>query len=342
MKKGILFILVSVIIFSLCIYVADKSIIKSQSSNKITVVATLFPQYDFAKKIGGDKVDVKLLLTPGTESHTYEPTPQDIIKINKSDLFIYTGKYMEPWSERISNGIDSDTIILDASKGINLIKTDDDDEEEHHQSHKDEEHHENEDENHEDEEHYHDDKSEEVGHHHHEYDPHIWLDPQNAVVMVKNIAEQLSKISPENAAFFNENANKYIEEINKLDSEIQDVVNTSKNNKIAFGGTFAYAYFVNRYNLEYVSAYHSCGEDTEPSVADVKNVIDYMKSNDIKVIFYQELSSGKIAESIAKETNAKKLIFHTVHNASQEEINKGESYISIMRANLNSLKEALN
>ena len=319
MKKGLIFIIISIIIFSACIVIIKPNEENKQDDNRVQIVATLFPQYDFAKQIGGDKVNVSLLLTPGTETHTYEPTPQDLIRINDSDLFVYTGKYMEPWAERIVGSIDSDTKILDASKNINLIHSEDDEHEEEDQ----EEH------NHEEE------------HHHHEFDPHIWLDPQNAIVMVNNITEEICLIDKENEEYYRANSKKIISEINNLDMDIENTIKNSNKNKIAFGGTFAYAYFINKYKLEYVTAYDSCGESSEPSVAKVKEVIDYMKQNDIKAVFYQEASSGKIADSIAKETGAKKLVFHTIHNATQDEINNGETYISLMRKNLDNLKQAL-
>lgn len=315
MKKGLIFIIISVIVFCACIFIVEPKGDNKQSDNRIQIVATLFPQYDFAKQIGGDRVSVLLLLTPGTETHTYEPTPQDIISINDADLFIYTGKYMEPWADRIISGVYSDTKILDASNNISLIKSEDDDEDE-------------------EEEHEHEE-------HHHEFDPHIWLNPQNAIVMVKNITDELCELDKDNEEYYRANSKKLIEEINNLDSDFENAIKELGKNKIAFGGTFAYAYFVNHYNLEYVTAYDSCGESSEPSVAKVKEVIDYMKENNIKVVFYQEASSGRVADSIAKETGAQKLVFHTIHNATQEEINNGETYISLMRKNLENLKHAL-
>lgn len=319
MKKGIVFLITIILIFSFVIIGINKSISVKQKDDKIKIIATLFPQYDFAKQIGGDKVDVELLLTPGTETHTYEPTPQDIINVNKADIYIYTGKYMEPWSDKIANSITSNTKVLDASKNIELINE----------------------ENFEKEHTTIDEKNSE-DFHNDEYDPHIWLNPQNAIIMVKNITEELCDIDKKNEKYYKENSEKYINELIKLDNEIEDTVRSSKSKKIAFGGTFAYAYFIQRYNLQYISAYDSCGENSEPSVAKVKEVIDYIKQNNINVIFYQELSAGKIADTISKETGAKKLIFHTIHNASKEEINNGETYISLMKKNLQNLKQALN
>ncbi len=320
MKKGITFLITIILIFSLLVIGISKINKQSQSEEKIKVIATLFPQYDFAKQIGGDKVDVSLLLTPGTETHTYEPTPQDIINVNKADLYIYTGKYMEPWSDKIANSITSNTQVLDASKNINLIN-----EEQFEKEHDTIDNNEEESDN----------------SHHHEYDPHIWLNPQNAIGMVKNIEEELCNIDPQNKEYYQKNAENYIKQLTNLDNEIETTIRESQKNKIAFGGTFAYAYFIQRYNLQYVSAYDSCGENSEPSVTKVKEVIDYMKENNINVIFYQELSAGKIADTISKETGATKLVFHTIHNASQEEINNGETYISLMQKNLQNLKQAL-
>lgn len=318
MKKGIIYIMTIILIFSILIGIVSKNKKEEiESSNKVRVIATIFPQYDFARKIGGDKVEVSLLLTPGTETHTYEPTPQDIMNVNKADLFIYTGENMEPWADKIADAIDSDTVILDASKNVELKKSEDEDEEE-------------------EEEHEHEQQ------HHHEFDPHIWLNPENAIVMVKNIEEELCRIDPENKAYYEENAKQYIEELTDLDNDIEQIVESSKTNKVAFGGTFAYMYFVDRYDLEYVTAYDSCGEDTEPSVTNVKKVIDFVNENKLPVVFYQEHSAGKIADSICSETGATKLVFHTIHNVSPDELKDGEGYISLMRKNLENLKTALN
>lgn len=313
MKKGIIYLITIILIFSIVIGIVSKNRkVGMESSEKIKIIATIFPQYDFARQIGGDKVEACLLLTPGTETHTYEPTPQDIINVNKADLFIYTGESMEPWADKIADAIDSDTVILDASKNVELKESDDDDAEEH------------------------------KHHHEHEFDPHIWLNPENAIVMVKNIEEELCRIDPDNKVYYEENARKYIAELTKLDDDIEGAVNNSKTDKIAFGGTFAYMYFVDRYDLEYVTAYDSCGEDTEPSVTNVKKVIDFINENKLPVVFYQEHSAGKIADSICSETGAQKLVFHTVHNVSPEELKCGEGYISLMRKNLENLKKALN
>ncbi len=319
MKKNILFIVALLIIFT--VFLAVISIFsnnENENKDKVKIVATLFPQYDFAKQIGGDKVNVILLLPSGTESHTYEPTPKDMVNINNSDLFIYTGKEMEPWADEVIAGMKNDIKVLDLSKCVELIKSEDFEEE-----HESEHEHEN-----------------EEGHHH-TYDPHIWLNPKYAIKMAESIKDELCKIDPDNVEYYTNNANKYIKEIQDLDNDFEQTVNLSVKRKIAFGGAFAYAYFIERYDLDFASAYDSCGENIEPSTSKVKKVIDYINKNKLPVVFCKEYTNGKVAQTIAESTGAKVLVFNTVHNVSKKEIENDASYVSIMRENLNNLEIAL-
>lgn len=286
---------------------------KNIKNDQITVVTSLFPEYDFVKQIGKDKVNVEILLPPGTESHTYEPTPNDIVNINNSDLFIYTSDNMEPWAKKIANSIDSDTTIIQAGNNINLIEI-----EHNHDEHEGE--------------------NEES----HQYDTHVWLNPLNSIQMVKNITDKLCEISPENADFFRTNEEEYINELRELDKEIEETIKASKRNRLVFGGEFAYIYFINRYNLIYTTAYDGCGEGAEPSVSKIKEVIDIINSEQIPVVFYEELSEGKVANMIASETNAKACVFNTAHNVTSEELKNGVTYITLMKENLEKVKQALN
>lgn len=311
--KRIIAVLLTFFLIIGAIFIALGNINKNnQQTEKITVVTSLFPEYDFVKQIGKDKVDVKILLPPGTESHTYEPTPKDIVSINEADMFIYTSNQMEPWAEKIAESIDSkNTVVMQAGQDINLIEI-----EHGHEDHKD--------------------------HEEHTADAHIWLDPNNAIKMVENILDKLCEISPENAEYFRNNANEYIEILKKLDTEIEETVKNSERKKLVFGGEFAYIYFLDRYNLEYTTAYDGCGEGAEPSAKKIKEIIDTINNEKIPVIFYEELSAGKIANMIADETNAKALVFNTAHNVTSSELENGVTYVSIMRENLNKIKEALN
>lgn len=329
MKKNIAFLVFLVLIFSvILIAISNFTKIKSSENNKIEVIATLFPQYDFVKQVGGDKVNVTLLLPPGVESHTYEPTPQDMFKINNSKLFIYTGKEMEPWADNLISGMKDDINVLDLSTIVKLINVEEFEEEycngincehEHHDEH----------------------ESSKTDMHEHSYDPHIWLNPLYAIDMVKSIEIQLSQIDPDNAEYYRDNARNYINQIQELDNEFQETVDSSQNKKIAFGGAFAYAYFVERYNLEFVSAYQTCGESAEPSTSQLKSVIDYINSNKLPVVFYKEYSTGNVAKTISESTNAQMLVFNTVHNVSKDELDNGATYVSIMKQNLENLKCAL-
>jgi len=322
MKKSIAFIVVLIVSFmgiiSILLNCFDYT---KKSDEKVQIIATLFPQYDFAKQIGGDKVEVKLLLPPGTESHTYEPTPQDMVNVSNSDLFIYTGKEMEPWADSLIAGLKNNIKVLDLSTTVDLINVEEFEEEEHEHGMEHEEEHEHEHE------------------HEHEYDPHIWLNPLYAMKMVKSIEEQLIEIDPTNADFYRNNAERYMNEIQQLDTEFENTLKENNIKKVAFGGAFAYAYFIERYNLDYISAYSTCGENAEPSTIQIKNVIDYIKKNNIPVIFYKEYTTGNVARTISEATGAKMVVFNTVHNVSKEEIEAGESYVSIMRKNLEGFRK---
>lgn len=286
-----------------------------EASGKLQIVATLFPQYDFARQIAGDLAEVTLLLPPGTESHTYEPTPADIILIQNSDLFLYTGKYMESWAEGIVSGLDAGkTHVLDVSKDIVLI--------------------------HEEEEHHH--TAEEHGGHTHQFDPHIWTSPANAVLMAQNILNALIAVDPENALAYTRNAAAYTAQLEALDQDFQEMIAASTHKEIMFGGRFALYYFAEHYGLAYDSAYDSCSSETEPGARAIARIIDAMREKGIHVIYYEELSRHTVADTIAEEVGAKALLLHSCHNVTKEELAAGETYLSLMRKNYENLKEGLN
>lgn len=290
-----------------------------KDDGKISIVTTLFPQYDFARQIAGDKAEVILLLKPGTESHDYDPTPADMIKINNADLFIYTGEYMEVWAANILNSIDNKELnILDLSKNITLHRSLEDEDHEHHEE----------------------EMNGSEGHSH-EYDPHIWTSPQNAIVMVNNILEELVKIDSDNAEYYQKNAENYINELNGLDGEFRNIVANAEYDTIYFGGRFALLYFVEEYGLKYVSAFDSCSSETEPSAKLVTKIVDEMKDNGAKVVYHEELAGTKTAQAIADEIGGETLLLHSCHNVSSDEFNNGATYISIMKQNAENLKIGL-
>lgn len=292
------------------------------TSDKIEIVTTLFPQYDFARQIVGDKAEVTLLLPPGMESHSYEPTPADMIKINKANLFIYTGELMEPWAHKMIESVDSEQVkVLDVSQGIPLLAPN------------------------EEEEQYHDHEAEVEGHehseddgHHHTYDPHIWTSPQNAKVMVNNILEALCEVDPQNADYYKANAQAYQLQLDNLNDEFEVVVSNSKHDTIYHSGRFAMQYLMQQYGVNYVSAPF----EAEPSAALVAQVINEIKANNIPAIYYEELITPKIAQMISEETGAQMLLLHSCHNVSKEDFDNDVTYLSLMEQNVENLKIGLN
>lgn len=294
--------------------ILNLSSVPIHADEKISITTTLFPQYDFAKAIAGDKADVKMILPLGSESHNYEPSPSDIIDIDSSDMFIYTGDYMEGWVSNILGNL-TDTMIVDVSKNITLDKVDDEDEHDHDNDHENE--------------------------HHHDYDPHIWTSPKNAMVIVDNITDALCDLDIQNAEYYKSNAQEYKLKLQHLDEEFQQVVHNGNTNKIFFGGKFALYYLARDYGLQYVSAYDSCSDETEPSAKAVASIISQMKEQHIPVIFYEELTNPTVAQTIANETGATPLLFHSCHNVSKEDFDNGVTYLSLMEQNVKNLKLAL-
>lgn len=305
MKKTIITILLTLILLSGC------SNIEAES-DKPNVIVTLFPQYDMVRAIAKDKVNLELLLPAGVEPHSYEPTPNTIIRINESDLFVYTSDIMETWISNLFTELnDQGPIVVNSSNGVELI------------THLEEEHSDEED-------------------HDEEYDPHFWLDPLNAKIMAENITAGLIEMDPENADFYQANANIYLSELDKLDQEFIDLFNRVKLNKIIYGGHFAFGYLSNRFNIEILSPYTGYSPDAEPSISSLAELINVMQENQIKVIFYEELVDPKIARTISEQTGANIEVLHGAHNLSQEEMAQGLTYFDVMRSNIEKLKVALN
>ncbi len=281
---------------------------------KINVVSTLFPQYDFARTIGGAYVDVTLVLPPGVESHSYEPTPKEVIGIMESDLFLYTNIAMEPWAEELIKNIDvSKTQVVDLSSEIDLLEND------HDHAHEEDE----------------DDHEEGA------YDPHYWTTPQNAMIMAREIENALSTLKPEYADVFKSNVAALISELESLDEEIINAVEKMSSKTIISGGHFAFGYFAHAYGLEHVSPYIGFSPDAEPTPQKIASLIKTIEASKTKAIFYEELINPKVANVLAEETGAKMLLLHGAHNLSKEELESGITYIQIMYGNLERLKEGL-
>lgn len=315
-----------------------------ESGKKLKIVATLFPQYDFARQIAGDYADVTLLLPPGMESHSYDLRPADMIEIQESDMFIYTGKYMEVWAQTIIDSLDDSVMVVDVSDGITLEKEEDYFVDEHiaheHITHEDTD---EDDEHgaHEDDEH-----DSHAGHSHsghtHEYDPHIWTSPVYAMQMVENIVDALMEKDPQHAEEYRQRADEYIDKLAEVDAAFRQVSEESARRTIFFGGRFAMTYFVREYDFDCVSAYHDCSAESEPSISSVMRMIDEIKESGAKAVYYEEFADPKVARTIAEETGVKLLLLHSAHNVSRQEYENGVTYLDIMWNNVEKLKEGLN
>ena len=291
---------------------------------RIKVVSTIFASYDFARQIAGNNAQISMLLKPGTESHSYEPTPRDIISIQECDVFIYVGGENDAWVDNILESMDTSEITI-----IKMIDLVDKYEEEHVEGM--EEHVHTEDCHHEHHEHE----------HHEEWDEHVWTSPVNAIEICKKITEVFCEKDVRNSDAYIKNSDKYIGELKALDEYFTDIVENADRKTIVFGDRFPLRYFVEEYGLEYFAAFPGCSSDTEASAATVVFLIDKIRDEEIPVVFKIELSSDSMARTIAEDTNTKVMVFNTCHNVTRNEFQSGETYVSLMYRNAEALKEAL-
>lgn len=291
MKKIILFLLLSIAAYG-----------------RLEVATTIFPVYDAVRVIGGDRVEVSLLVKPGVEPHSFEPSPRDIARINKSDVFLYLDESMETWIEKFRRNVEVDTVST--AEGISLMGMEED--------------------------HSHEDDG-----HHHDKDPHIWLDPLLYAEVVSNITGELVRRDPENSDYYRENLKTYKKELEKLDSDIKDAFSSSKHKKIIYAGHFSFGYFTKRYDLEYISVYKNLSPNANISPKDLKMIIEVVTASKQNYIFQEALVNSKTAKLISSETGAEILMLHQLGGVTKEDMNNNKTYITIMRENLASLRKGL-
>lgn len=281
---------------------------KQPKNEKIKIVATNYPCYDFVRAITKDidNIEVDMLVTPGSEIHDYEPTPKDIINIKKSKLFVYVGGESDNWVKKIVKE-NSAVKIMDLVdlKQEQLVEGMEGEEEA-------------------------------------EYDEHVWTSPKNAITIISKLKEEIIKIDNINKDKYEMNAEEYIGKIKNIDNEIEEIVKTSKRKTIVFADRFPFRYLTDEYGLKYYAAFKGCSESTEASSKTITFLIQKIKEEEIPVVFHIELSNKKIAKLISKETNTKILELNSAHNISKKDFKKGITYIDIMEKNVKSLKEALN
>lgn len=309
---------------------------KNKSNAKYKVVASNFASYDFLRAIIGDNKDVELtfLIGPGKDAHSYDPTAQDLIKIQDSDLFVYVGGEMEKWSDKVLDSLDTDgtEIICIADFVDTMEEKEVDGAEEHEHDHEDEDEHHEEGEEHEEHEHEHEEGA---------FDEHIWTSPENAIKMVNALEKAMEKIDNENSNIYKENADTYIAQIKDVDSKIQNIVDNKVRNRLIFADKMPMQYFIDYYNLEVSAAFDGCSTETEPSAQTIAYLQNKVKEEKIPVVLYIELNPGRVAKTIADETGAKAMQIQTLHNVSLDDFNKEETWVSLMTRNIDVLKKAL-
>ena len=284
-------------------------------TDQLKIVSTIFPGYDFARAIAGDNADITMLINPGSEIHSFEPSPQDIINIQNSDVFIYVGGESEAWVEKIIANLDTNrTKIVRMMDAVDLVK---------------EELVEGMEPEHEDE-----DEA--------EYDEHVWTSPLNAIKIVESIRDAIVNADPQNANYYQTATADYTKQLAQLDSDIRTTLSDTTHHTLIFGDRFPLRYFVEEYNLQYYAAFPGCSDQTEASTATLAFLINKIKSENIKYIFTIELSNQAVARTIAAETGTEILEFHSLHNISKSDFDSGKTYLQIMHQNLTNLKRALN
>ncbi|MCH5195171.1 MAG: zinc ABC transporter substrate-binding protein [Oscillospiraceae bacterium] len=302
--------LILVAALSAVIFCGCKS--EDDENGKLRIVTAIFPAYDFARQVFGDTAEVTLLLKPRTESHSYDPSAKDIVKINNCDLFIYNGGESDQWVENILSGLDEinslrmmDSVEVLTEENENIAESDSGEDE------------------------------------YDEYDEHIWTSPKNAVKIVENIKNAAVDIAPEKAEFYEQNAKSYIEKINALDKRFEELLAGEKR-YFVFADRFPLLYFFKEYGLNYYAAFPGCGDETEPSARTIAFLTEKLNDSDtIPVVFHIELSDTKLARTLTNENSDLIAEFHSCHNITADDFEAGESYVSLMERNYDVIENAM-
>ncbi|MDD7201611.1 MAG: metal ABC transporter substrate-binding protein [Sphaerochaetaceae bacterium] len=289
---------------------------RAGSPRKLSVVCTNFPCYDFARQVVGQEAEVRMLLRPGAESHSYEPSPSDIITIQNCDLFVFVGGDSDEWVGDILSSMDLSHMAL--FKLMDQVQTVEEELSEGMESEED------------------DDEAEV------EMDEHVWTSPSNAMTIVENLAEVIASLDPEHARAYQRNAASYIARIQKVDDDFHKVVAEGKRREIIVADRFPFRYFCDEFGLSYYAAFPGCSTKVQPSAKTVVFLTRKVEEEGIPVVFYIELSNERMADAVAESTGVRTMLLHAVHNVSDSDFQSGASYVSLMEGNVVALREALN
>ena len=289
----------------------------ADSADKPLIITTIFPAYDFARQVFGDTAEVRMLLKPGQESHSYDPSAKDIVEINGCDLFVYNGGESDQWVESVLQAA-PDVETFRMTDAVSLL------DEEHSEGMQEEEH-----------DHDHADGDEE------EYDEHVWTSPDNAAAIVRALGSRAKALFPDSAAELDSNTESYAAQIGKIDGRLKELLDGEKRYFI-FGDRFPLLYIFKHYGLNYYAAFPGCGSETEPSAQTVTFLLDKLGQPDaVKAVFCIELSGRKLADVLAEDSGLDVVEFHSCHNITADDFAAGETYVSLMERNLQTLEKVL-
>lgn len=304
---------------------------------KLQIVTTLFPYYDFARAIAQDRADVTLLLSPGREAHSFEPTPLDAVTISEADVFLYNGGEGEYWVESMLDAAGENIAVvarmmdyvdaLDEEYVEGMQGANGHDHDHEHGSHDDHDH------DHEEDEH----DSDEI-----EYDEHIWTSPKNAVVLCRAVCDAICRTDAENAAFYRANCENYCAQLEDLDARFAALCESAPRRLLIFADRFPMLYFCREYGLDYRAAFHGCSGDTEPSLATIKFLIDKVEDENIPVVYTIDFGTKKVAAVVSECTGAAIETLYSMQTVSRADFDAGETYLTLMERNFEALRKGLN
>ena len=309
---------------SLCGCAAEE---EAEDGGRLRVVATLFPYYDFARAVAGDRAEVTLLLSPGREAHSFEPTPLDAVTISKADVFLYNGGESEYWAEEMLAAAGENIAVT--ARMMDCVDALDEEFSEGMQGA----------DGHDEHEHGHEDEDEHGGEV--EYDEHIWTAPENAAALCRAVCGALCEADAENADFYRANCEDYCARIEALDARFAALCEGAPRRLLIFADRFPMLYFCREFGLDYRAAFHGCAGDTEPSLATIKYLIDKVEEEAIPVVYTVDLGTKKVAAAVSECTGAAVETLWSMQTVSRADLDAGETYLTLMERNYAALERGL-
>jgi len=291
---------------------------RAPDDGRLQVVTTLFPYYDFARAVAGDRADVTLLLAPGREAHSFEPTPLDAVRLARADVFVYNGGESEAWVDDLLDAAGEEIGAVLRMMDCAAVREETfvegmqgADEEEH-------------------------EDSDEI-----EYDEHVWTSPVNAIALCRALCDALCAADPANAEAYRANCAAYTAELDALDARFRALRAEAARDLLVFADRMPLLYFCEEYDLRYRAAFHGCSTDTEPSLATLKYLIDKTAEEGVPVVYTVDLDSRRIAEAVAEATGAEIDTLYSLQTVSRADFDAGETYLTLMERNLCALERGL-